>query len=440
MGGNMDRKRSGKRTGSGLEQTNSAGINKAGKWLLLAIGILSLGITGCGGGQQEKPIPVRIEDISEEDVGEEHAGKEKESSQAEDIAALYRDIYDKAVEADTLGGLEVMQSIIDRLGEGGYTSVDERNLVNMTGAEQVMRFVSLVDAKDEGELTVLVVTYTGGFTKYGLHTVDGEVDVTRGYYEYVDGYLKNLSTVSYPVNFWQYTEEGYLLFEGDYFSESYYALLLSDVSEHTALRVQPLDETCRELNRQYILPVGYERNNLFLTEWSEDDFGELDFYDLFDRLYPDVYGQLVPYPVDDNLSSGAVYQIPADLFETVIQEYFGIDSRKLQTKTIYIPEENVYEYRPRGFYEAEYPDIPYPEVVNYTKNSDGTITLTVNAVYPEDNTSRAYTHEVVIRPLSDRRFQYVSNHMVPPGDTYEAWWHSERLTKDQWKEIYEGDK
>ena len=66
------------------------------------------------------------------------------------------------------------------------------------------------------------------------------------------------------------------MFEGDYFSESYYALLLSDVSEHAALRVQPLDKACRELNRQYILPVGYERNNLFLTEWSEDDFGELD--------------------------------------------------------------------------------------------------------------------------------------------------------------------
>ena len=63
-------------------------------------------------------------------------------------------------------------------------------------------------------------------------------------------------------------------------------LTLSDTPEHTMLRILPLDEKCREYNRKYILPVGYEQNNLFLCNWSEDDFGDLDFYDLFDRFYP----------------------------------------------------------------------------------------------------------------------------------------------------------
>ena len=30
----------------------------------------------------------------------------------------------------------------------------------------------------------------------------------------------------------------------------------------------------------------------------------------------------------------------------------------------------------------EYPDIAYPEVVSYTENGDGTVTLHINAVYP----------------------------------------------------------
>ena len=95
-----------------------------------------------------------------------------------------------------------------------------------------------------------------------------------------------------------------------------------------------------------------------------------------------------------------------------------------------------YGYRPRGFYEVEYPDIPYPEVVSYTENEDGTITLIVNAVYPNGNTSVAYSHKTVIRPLDGDCFQYVSNQMLSSEDERVTWWHSDRLTKEEWLEIY----
>ena len=113
-----------------------------------------------------------------------------------------------------------------------------------------------------------------------------------------------MSRVSYPAESWEYTKEGYLLFEGSYYSESYYVLSLSEEPEHTALRVQPLDEICRELNRMYLLPVGDGGNNLFLTDWSEEDFGNLDLYDLFDRFYADVYEQPVPFIPDDDFVRG----------------------------------------------------------------------------------------------------------------------------------------
>ena len=58
-----------------------------------------------------------------------------------------------------------------------------------------------------------------------------------------------------------------------------------EIMEYMAYRVLSLDETCRELNRKYILPIGYERNNMFLTDWSEEEFAELDFYDMFDLFY-----------------------------------------------------------------------------------------------------------------------------------------------------------
>jgi hypothetical protein len=78
-------------------------------------------------------------------------------------------------------------------------------------------------------------------------------------------------------------------------------------------------------------------------------------------------------------------------------------------------------------------------VVSYTENDDGTLALTVNAVYPEENTSRAYTHKTVVRPLDDGGFQYVSNQVIFPEGGCELWWHSDRLTEDQWKKVYGGD-
>ena len=49
----------------------------------------------------------------------------------------------------------------------------------------------------------------------------------------------------------------------------------------------------------------------------------------------------------------------------------------------------------------EYPEYPYSEVVGFTENSDGTITLTANVVFPHSGNSKVYAHEVVVRPLED---------------------------------------
>ena len=342
--------------------------------LFIAAGVLLFIVSGCGKKAEEnQKIPQNAE-VREEYSEKEQMGENRDSD-GESIAELYRDIYEQAVEMGTVGELEVTRRMVERIGEHGYAVVDEENQIDMVGSEQVLRFCRSVEEAQDDKLTIIAVTSSGGFIKYDLHTAEGAVNVTRGYYQYSNGILKNLSIVSYLAESWEYTEEGYLLFEGSYFSESYYVLSLSNEPEHTALRVEPLDETCRELNRQYLLPVGYGENNLFLTDWSEQDFGNLDFYDLFDRFYPDIYEQLVPFTPDNDLDAGAVYRIPADVFEHVIERHLQIDYEELQRKAAYIPEDQTYEYRPRGFYEVEYPDIPYPEVVSYTENDDGTLSM-----------------------------------------------------------------
>ncbi len=430
-------------------------INKILWVLIIGMGISEFTICAINFiGKRKDGITSEVSEIEiTQQDSEEPSLDKNDSADTERIAEILSDIYDEAAsepsgylsmpygnqeETNTLGSLDMMRRMVARLGENGYVAVDSGNQIDMTQADQAFDFCKAVDENETAELTIIVVLETG-IRKFDLKTEDGNVNIVRGYYQYdQNGSLQNRSTVSYPADFWQYTEEGYLIFEGSYFSDESYILTLNDTPEHTMLRVLPLDEKCREYNRKYILPVGYGKNNLFLCNWSEDNFGDLDFYDLFDRFYPMMHSQKAPYMADENLGVGSVYQVQEELFENVIGKYFNIDSETLRSKTIYSSELAAYEYRPRGFYEAEYPDIAYPEVVDYTENEDGTVTLHVNAVYPGGNMSKEFSHTTIICPLGEDSFQYVSNEIILPEGEHDIWWHSNRLTEEEWKEAYGG--
>lgn len=394
--------------------------------------VLILSISGCSDAPSE-------EDTVSETVIDVQAISGESQKDAEEIINICIDLYEKAAEENKLADLEMIRSIVNRLGKNGYPAVDSRNQVNMTEAEQVLEFCEKVDVQEEAEITILEVSYLGGFVKYDLHTKDGNVDVVRSYYKYENGDIQRQVTGSYQAEYWNYTEEGYLMFSGVWFSEELYVLTLSGTEEHTALRVQPLDGTYRELSQKYLCPIGFEQNNMFLVDWCEDDFGNLNFYDMYDILYPKVNGAYVPYAANGNLAVSAVYRIPKEEFESVIMKYFNIDSEMLQSKTVYYLEDSTYEYKPRGFEEAEYPEYPYSEVVGFTEDSDGTITLTANVVFPYAGDSKVYAHEVVVRPLEDGGVQYVSNRIIPSEDNYRETWHTPRLTLEEWEELYGGE-
>lgn len=393
--------------------------------------MLIVSVSGCSDTPQEETAVV-------ETISEVQLPGQKDEEETEKMIECCLELYEKAAEENKIADLEMIRSIVNRFGENGYPAVDSRNQIDMTEAEQVERFCEMVDTQEEAEITIIEVSYLGGFVKYDLETKDGNVDVVRSYYKYENGNMKREVTGSYQAEYWNYTEDGYLMFSGVWFSEELYVLTLSGAEEHTALRVQPLDETYRELSRKYLLPIGFEQNNMFIVDWSEDDFGELNFYDMFDLLYPKVYGTNIPYVADDNLGVGAVYQIPKDDFERVILPYFDIDSETLQSKTIYNAEDKTYEYKPRGFEEVEYPEYPYSEVIGFTENGDGTLTLTADVVFPYVGDSKVYAHEVVVRPLENGEVQYVSNRIIPSEDNCEETWHTPRLTAKEWDEIYGG--
>ena len=311
--------------------------------------VLMLSVSGCSDAPTE-------EDTVSETVINIQAIQEESQENAEEIINICIDHYKKAADENKIADLETIRSIVNCLGENGYPAVDSRNQINMTEPEKVVEFCEKVDAQEEAEITILEISYLGGFVKYDLHTKDGNVDVVRSYYKYENGNMKREVIGNYQAEYWNYTEEGYLMFSGVWFSEELYVLTLSGAEEHTALRVQPLDETYRELSRKYLHPIGFEQNNMFIVDWCEEDFGDLNFYDMYDILYSKVTDQHVPYAADDILTVNGAYRIPKEEFENVIMKYFNIDSETLQSKTVYCSEDSAYEYKPRGFEEVEYPE------------------------------------------------------------------------------------
>lgn len=365
----------------------------------------------------------------------------KDFSREENLVSLYQEIYEETIQNQSFGNeasknLTIVQEITQKLEAQGVTAIDSENQVNMTNPQQMHAFIAALKNRETAGLTVLIVSAYDRFTEYCLRAEGGALEAEKTYYQYADGAFEAKSSVSFPVDSWQYTEEGYFIFTGKSFSAQSLVLTMSDEEEFAAWRVEPLDQQCREWTRRYLLPVGYGKNNMFLTDWSEADYGTLDFYDLFDKFYPEMFQQSVPYTTSENAAVGAVYHIPAREFEDVVSLHFAVGTETLREKTDYLEAANAYEYRPRGFYETEYPNLPYPEVISGAENGDGTLTLLVNAVYPSAETSRAFTHELTIRPDAQGGFQYLSNRVLRSGQDYDTGWHTDRLTAEEWEHVY----
>ena len=144
--------------------------------LLWGISITAFLLTGCGdgaqnevrdelaGGKDIKAVTLQSEDSGAGIPGED--GRD-ESTDAERIAEICCDIYAQAAQSGTLGSIETIGRMVDRLGENGYAAASGDNQVDMAGAEQVLEFVRAVEEKESGKLTI-VVAMEMGFRKFDL--------------------------------------------------------------------------------------------------------------------------------------------------------------------------------------------------------------------------------------------------------------------------------
>ena len=346
-----------------------------------------------GGGAEKVPDDYEVKYI---DLKREE--KEEIRQQVSSVMDECADIYAAAAGGNNRDAVleeEIVHHMAETAAAEGIAVTCGNYDYNMLNYEETDRALREAAAGKEAETCFFVITSEGYFRYFYLQFADEKLTVSYASAVFdEDGGSRIREMEKFSVYDWKYTEKGWLIWEKALSRNQ-------EMDMHTFVRILPLDEKCRELGNTYILPVSYFCNNLFLTDWDENNMENIEFNDLFDFLYEMKYGVKMD---EEKYRNG----IPKAEFEDVVRTYFDVSVEKLEIYARYDPENRVYPWEAIGPWNRVQQFQPFPEVVKCTENGDGTRTLYVEAVFVEEGTDCSFKHEVTMRE-ADGRWIYLGN-------------------------------
>ena len=332
----------------------------------------------------------------------------------QEIVSLYYGLYQQADKSEPQARWDTpvlaqssIDAIEDLLTDAGLDMVDtsEKYPDYLETAENFYGFWDAAQHQEAAEQEVITVRNSGTLSYQLFSCRDGVTQVYSMLYP-PDG-SSELYYEKHEVLDWALTDRGNFYYRIYPAGDKHYA-------DYAMLRLTPPDPELWDLNRTYIPTGSYTASNLFLTDWTENDFGALCFNDLWEYLY--FHSQGEPFRPDGYpyIPERSCYKIPGALFEKIVLPYFDIDPVLLRELAQYNAVEDYYPWRPvesndyvfLDFYSID------PEVTAYQVNPDGTITLTVQVLSTDLKTDCVFAHEVTVRPLENGRFQYVGNEVT----------------------------
>lgn len=348
---------------------------------------------------------------------ENNTPEEASNQEASNIAQSYRSL----IEGETTNGItsisnDIMVQILNIVAGMGYAVTDTAGRFDLKNPQIVTDFFSQLNDSTNAKMTIIELCYDGGFIKSDI-SVDGDkrtINMTRVTWNN----LKPLITYTSENDLLElrYTAKGYLILKrnipnnngGNH--DGY-------IEPTTMIRVAPLDKKCREYCEKYISLIGYDGNDLFLTDWKSDDMSGVIINDLFPILFRIVNNESLeyyncPYPLDKGLG---YILVPSKDFESLLMKYFNITSAEIKKWAVYDANTDSYPIAMPEMFGKE-SSKPVPEVTGYNENEDGTITLYVDALFVEYGTDKAFSHAVTIKVEKDGNFKYISNHIYTTAE------------------------
>lgn len=373
------------------------------KKIIASIIIPLLLFCGCSVNEQlepETPEPQAVEEISETTAEKKSSDiftdAEKESIEKEMLKASESvwEIYNGIELGEYYGfGSAILNftdeqriSAAESLGKLGY-AVRTKN-ADTENPELVESFYRKYKSGEDAEITVIEVCDDGLISTLTFFCRSGRIQT---YYAGIAPDENKKPHISdrlvQNIDFINLTEKGYFIYA--------YENIMTHQSLCEYFRIKPLSGKCRELTEKYLKSLDYRRYNLLLTDWNESNVSEILMPGLFEDFYFIKYEET--YPESDC--------IPAEIFEDIMTTYLPVTVSQL--RKAYDFDEMKNEYHQKLVFNLPYS--PFGEVVSYKNNSDGTITLCADGVWPDYNSDYAFTNELVIQPLGENEFRILSN-------------------------------
>ncbi len=346
--------------------------------------------------QEEQEDNLDYEVKSMEMSTEERAGiTGKLSSAMKKCSEIYSQIeIDETL--NTILKEEEIHRLIELIARDGSSAVCGNRDDNMKNYKRVDESLKLAEQGEKAETDFYSVNKSGVFRYYRLQFEEGRLFVTFAsavYNKSLEPVFQQMEKIlAYQ---WEYTEKGWLIWEKALSRNQ-------EMDMHIFYRILPLDEKCRELAEKCIIPVSYFGNNLFVTDWDQDNLGNVELNDLFDSLYFMATGEKIN---KERYEGG----IPGEEFESIVSRYFDMTTEQIRRFGAYNEEKGTYPWLAVSAWNRIPQMQPFPEVVKSEENADGTLSVYVEAVFVEEGRDCSFRHVVTIREEEDGNYKFLGN-------------------------------
>lgn len=338
--------------------------------------------------------------------------KEKAAEDCKKKMGLISELY-KNAEKDCASNVVIADEVIDQMAEKlkdarctVTTTAVYSNMENYNGLED---FLNAATAGSSGLAVVYEISSDGGIGRYQYDYDGKDMYVLFAKAAWSDEDKPVITYISYTrIKEWRFTDKGWFCYE---LCVPEYPEVTEIVNGSCMVRVKSITEENRELSEKYVLGLAYQGNNLLCSDWDIGHMEYLDYNGLYEYLYAMKYQEKFPA---ENYPDG----IPKDEFERLIMEYLPVTAEEIQDYAVFDKEKQAYAWQRLGCsnYAPTYFGTSVPEVTDIRENTDGTVTLTVDAVCSMILCDDAViTHELTMRFADDGSFQYLGNKILEDG-------------------------
>ena len=356
--------------------------------------------------------------ISEEDLEKGYdlpvSAQENEEATRDSMQIMsgLEHIYRNADKGDSLNVVLDNKSIckmIKKIKQQGYSVTVSEDYSNMENYKRFSSFLAKAQKKQKGSGVIYEVHSEGSIGREKFIYDGKDMFLLASNASWDDNGKPIITFVSYTrIKKWRYSRKGWFCYE---LCVPEYPDVTEMVDGSCLIRIKPMSDNKRKLSRKCVRGLAYQGNNILCSNWDQEHMQKIDYNGLYEYLYAMKYKKKFngkKYP------SG----IPKDQFEQLIMEYLPVSREEIEKYASYNEKKKTYDWMRLGCfnYAPNFFGTSIPEVTKIKHNSNGTVTLTVDAVCKMVLCNEAViTHELTVKFNKDGSFRYLGNKILNGG-------------------------